>query len=157
MDKPVVRKANKKDIASINKLNFEMHNYLAKLVRIKLSKKELNKEKINESDLKKERYYVAIVGNKVVGFIAFGKKILEDEWHGKYLYLHEIAVTKKFRGKGIGKKLFQNALDYAKKNKLNIKADTFAKNKNTIKFNKKLGFKPLSINFILDLNKRLKI
>jgi ribosomal protein S18 acetylase RimI-like enzyme len=156
MDKIFIRKASITDIKSINELNFEMHNHLAKLLGLKFLKEELKSEEVNEKELKKENFYVAVIENKVRGFVAFSKK-LEDEWYGKYVYLYEIAITRTFQRKGIGKKLFEVVLNYANKKRLNIKIDTNVKNKKIITFYKKLGFKPLSTDFILDLNKRLKI
>jgi len=152
-----IRKARKSDIPSINELNFAMHNYLGKLVGVRFSEDELKEEKIAETDLSKEHYYVAVTGNRVVGYVVFSKKTLEDEWCGRYICLNEVAVAEPFRGKGIGERLVQVAVDCAKRNRLNITTGTHLKNRRGINFYKKLGFRPFSTKLILDLNRKLKL
>lgn len=55
---------------------------------------------------------VAEVENKVVGFKEF-----KIDKTAKRIYGESLAVSKKFQGKGIGKKLFETMEAYAKKNK----------------------------------------
>ena len=157
MSQIAIRKARKSDIPSINELNFAMHNYLGKLVGVRFSEDELKEEKIAETDLSKEHYYVAVTGNRVVGYVVFSKKTLEDEWCGRYICLNEVAVAEPFRGKGIGERLVQVAVDCAKRNRLNITTGTHLKNRRGINFYKKLGFRPFSTKLILDLNRKLKL
>jgi len=103
-----VRKARKSDIQSISGLTLEMHNYLAKLMGITFSVGELKHEEVDQSDLEKHNFYVAAIGEKVAGYVAFSKKILEDEWYGKYVHLYELAVAEAFRGMKIGQKARSN-------------------------------------------------
>lgn len=157
MPQIAIRKARKSDTQSINELNFAMHKYLGKLVGIQFSEDELNHEKIEETDLSRKHYYVAVTGNKVVGYVVFSKKTLEDEWCGRYLCLDEVAVAVPLRGKGIGERLVHVAVDYAKRNRLNVTTGTHMKNSRGINFYKKLGFRPFSTKLILDLNRKLKL
>ncbi|MBN1923220.1 MAG: GNAT family N-acetyltransferase [Nanoarchaeota archaeon] len=151
----VIRKAIKSDIPLLNKLDIDMHNYLGSQIGVKFTASD---ESYTEADFKKQNVYVAVVDNRMVGFITFSKKLLFDEFYGgKYVFLDDFAVDNNYRGKGVGKKLYKIVLDYAKKNKANIKVDTLVTNKKTIKLYKKLGFKPLETNFVLDVNKKLKI
>jgi len=152
-----IRKARKSDTPLINELNFAMHNYLGKLVGVRFSEDELEDEKISETDLGKKHYYVAVTGNKVVGYVVFSKKTLENEWCGRYMRLDEVAVAEPLRGKGIGQRLVRVAVDYAKRNGLNVTTGTRMKNKRGINFYKKLGFRPFSTQLILDLNRKLKL
>lgn len=156
MSRVIIRKADESDIETINELNLEMHNSLAESVGLRFSKEELE-EAIDKDDLPENNYHVAVVDEKVAGFVAFGKEIFEDEWYGKYVYLYEIDVSEDYRGRGIGSELFGIVLDYAEKNESNIRIGTIIKSEKTINFYKKLGFKPLKVDFIFDLNERLKL
>ncbi len=59
----------------------------------------------------------------------------------------------KFRGKGIGRKLTENFVNWCKKNKVEyITVTAFAKNKQAIDFYRKLGFR----DYELDLEMKVK-
>jgi predicted N-acetyltransferase YhbS len=120
---PKIRKAKPADIKAINKLSIEMHNHIGKLVGLRFSKQDLKHEMIDSKDLKKENYYVSVADKQVIGFISFSKP-KKDEWYGRHLDINGLSVAKKFRSKGIGKKLFDIVLKEAKKKKLNIKVNT---------------------------------
>jgi len=144
----IIRWANKKDIPAINSLTKEMHKLLGKLVGLRFSDKDLREEEVKISELKG----IIVAEHKddgVVGYISFDPKPSSDEWYGKHIYLNEIAVKKGFRGKGIGKELMNRFISICRRKKFNIKVDTLIKNKKTIEFYEKIGFKPLIINFIL--------
>lgn len=59
-------------------------------------------------------YYltVAEIDNNVVGIAIYFIKY--STWKGKGVYLDDIVVTEKMRGKGIGKLLFDHVLHFAK-------------------------------------------
>ena len=59
--------------------------------------------------------FVAEVDQKVVGFALY--YIRYSTWKGQRLYLEDILVTESFRGKGIGKLLFNRLIEEAKEKK----------------------------------------
>ena len=60
--------------------------------------------------------FVAEVEGKVVGFALY--YIRYSTWKGQRLYLEDILVNEPFRGKGIGKLLFDRLIEEAKEKKL---------------------------------------
>ncbi|MEM4181653.1 MAG: GNAT family N-acetyltransferase [Candidatus Pacearchaeota archaeon] len=84
--------------------------------------------------MKKEKVYVFSERKKIKGFIGF-------ELHGSYIYLKNIAVLSKYRGKGIGKHLLNFLENYAKKNKIGqIEMFVERKNNKMINFIEKRGY-----------------
>lgn len=79
---------------------------------------------------------------KIVGFLA-----LDGNWYSKKYNkvvgaIHEIFVDPAYFSKGVGKSLMEKAFEYFKQRHLNfIELWVGDKNKNAIKFYKKLGFK----------------
>ena len=136
------RKSIKEDIPYINDLFIEM---------IKTVNKRMKSEGITPyGDLEKgfeDGYldtfydnpnrviYVALDGNIIVGFIS----ICVEEG---YIYLDDYSVTYSYRGKGIGTKLLDLAVNYAKeKNIDDILTHVESSNKESIEFYKNRGFK----------------
>jgi len=142
-----IRWAKTQDIPRINSLTKEMHLYLGRMVGIRLSKKDLDDEEVNLSELKGILVAENLKSGEVIGYISFSPKPCYDEWYGKHIYLYELTVTRSFRGKGIGEQLMGRFVSLCDKRGLNIKADTFIKNKRTVAFNKKFGFKPFMVYF----------
>jgi ribosomal protein S18 acetylase RimI-like enzyme len=153
MENILIRQAKKQDIPIINSLTKEMHKFLGRMVGKEFSDKELKDEEIKVSELKGVLVAEDLTKKKVVGYISFSQKTEENEWYGKHLYLYEFGVTKEYRGKGIGEKLMNKVIQVCKKKNLNIKVDTLIKNKKTIEFYRKIGFKPYMIYFIKEINK----
>lgn len=81
--------------------------------------------------------FVALTEDKIVGVIFF---YLYDWDTGKKCYIEDLAVDRKFRRKGIAKKLIKNTEDFLIKN--NIKTITLTVNKkaNAFKLYKELNF-----------------
>lgn len=59
---------------------------------------------------------VAETANKVIGFALY--YIRYSTWKGQKMYLEDILVTNEWRGKGVGKLLFDNLVETAKEKKL---------------------------------------
>jgi ribosomal protein S18 acetylase RimI-like enzyme len=72
------------------------------------------------------------VDEKLVGSITIIEREKDYELRGFY-------IATKYQGKGIGKKLWELALDFAKEK--NITLDIYAHNTKTIEIYKKWGFK----------------
>ncbi len=150
--KIIVRKARVADLKAINDLTDAMHHYLAGLYRLELSAEELEEEHYDEDEL--ENTYVAEnIERGIVGCMSFSPS--RDEWTGPNYELEHIIVQKDYRGQGIARKLFDVLLKKAKREGVNITTGTLARNKRALKFYEKLGFKPLSVGLLLDLQKRI--
>lgn len=61
--------------------------------------------------------FVAEADEKVVGFALY--YIRYSTWKGARMYLEDILVTESYRGKGIGKLLFEKLISVAKEKKFN--------------------------------------
>lgn len=86
-----------------------------------------------ESDVSKEFGYVITVDNEVAVFVALifndepAYSSIEGAWltTGEFLVIHRIAVSEKFAGQGLVKKLFDYVEDFVKtQNVQSIKVDT---------------------------------
>ncbi|MFX1486382.1 MAG: GNAT family N-acetyltransferase [Promethearchaeota archaeon] len=146
-----VRKARVEDLDAINELTDIMHRHMANPYRLELSKEELEEEHFGEGEL--ENTYVAESAGNVFGYISFSKG--KNEWAGPYYEIEHIVVAEKHRRQRIGKGLFNIVLEKAKREKVNITAGTLAKNQGALRFYEELGFKPLSIGLLLDIQKRI--
>ncbi|WP_265427705.1 GNAT family N-acetyltransferase [Chryseobacterium sp. YIM B08800] len=86
-----------------------------------------------ESDVEKELGYVITVDNEVAVFVALifndepAYSSIEGAWltTGEFLVIHRIAVSEKFAGQGLVKKLFDYVEDFVRsQNVQSIKVDT---------------------------------
>lgn len=98
--------------------------------------------------------YVAEINGKVVGFALY--YIRYSTWKGSMLYLEDILVTKEWRGKGIGRMLFDQLIITAKEKQLKGMAwQVLDWNEDAIRFYKKYKGVKLDeswINCLLPLN-----
>jgi len=148
----IVRKARVEDLGAINDLTDAMHRYLAGLYGLELSAEELEEEHYEEDEL--EDVYVAEDGEgHIVGYMSFS--LGRDEWAGPHYELEHIVVHEDYRGLGIGRRLFEVLLERARREGVNITTGTLAKNQRALRFYEQLGFKPLGIRLLLDLQKRM--
>jgi ribosomal protein S18 acetylase RimI-like enzyme len=58
-------------------------------------------------------FFVAFYADKVIGFVS-AHAFWEDIFEGEMGEIHELAVDKRFQGKGVGKILLQKAIAYIK-------------------------------------------
>ena len=122
-----VRRAKLKDCKVVSELakSPELRDNLGKNVPLKY---------FNEIVKKNKLFLVAEENKKVVGFI-LGEFLL-----GRVVYIHLLGVNKAFRGRGIGRKLFENLKDEAKKKKsIYLFFFTQKQYKGSIKFRNSLG------------------
>ena len=82
--------------------------------------------------------FVAEADDRIVGFALY--YIRYSTWKGQRMFLEDILVTKKMRGKGIGKLLFERLVEEAKEKKFNgITWQVLDWNESAIDFYKKMG------------------
>jgi len=149
-----IRKAKKEDLKDINRIYIEATIDEVKIQFPKRSKqsviKELEKwEKVRLKDFRKEIdaenniWLVVEVNGKVIGF---ANADINKKKEGRFTMLY---LEKKFRGKGIGKKLTRKRLQWMKSKKAKkIEAGPYIKNKRSISNLKNFGFVPISIKMV---------
>ena len=98
--------------------------------------------------------FVAEVGNKIVGFALY--YIRYSTWKGQRMYLEDILVNEPWRGKGVGKLLFDQLIEEAKEKQLSgMMWQVLEWNEPAINFYKKykgVNFDPEWVNGSLMLN-----
>jgi GNAT superfamily N-acetyltransferase len=83
-------------------------------------------------------FHVAEIKNKIVGIAIYFIKY--STWKGKGIYLDDLIVTSEYRGKGIGKKLFDQVIEEARKiNAKQLHWQVLDWNTPAIEFYKKYG------------------
>jgi GNAT superfamily N-acetyltransferase len=111
MEGTTIRTATPKDMQAVNNLIHELAVYE------KASEQHINTtEQLIEDGFGPNKVFdciVAELNGKVVGFALFYTSY--STWKGKCLYLEDFLVTEKLRGKGIGKLLFDEVYQIAKK------------------------------------------
>ena len=134
-----IRDAVKKDMLQVHNL----------IVELAVFEKESDEVDINSKDLETMGFenktplfkcFVAEFENKIIGAAIIYNRF--STWKGKTLHLEDLIVTKKMRGKGIGSKLFDNVILYAKKlGAKRISWNVIDWNKNAIDFYENRGAK----------------
>lgn len=105
----IIRSGEKEDMDSVLNLIKELAAF----------EREPNAVKITSDDLIKNGFtknpsfytYVAEYNGTVVGMALFYDRF--STWEGPSIHLEDLIVTKKFRGKGIGKDLYDKVLSFA--------------------------------------------
>ena len=107
----IIRKGKKSDLPSILTLIRELALFE------KAPEEVTNTVEDMEADGFGERpafeFYVSEIGSEIVGMALYFIKY--STWKGKGIYLDDLIVTEKHRGKGIGKKLLDRVILEAKK------------------------------------------
>lgn len=105
----IIRHGKPEDIPSVFELIKELAVYEKALDQV-----ETSVEKLTEDAFGAEPLYgliVAEANHAIVGISIYYYRY--STWKGKRLYLEDILVTETFRGKGIGRKLFEATARYA--------------------------------------------
>lgn len=155
----IIRKAKRRDLEDILRLNFDLfkkeYKEYDKSLNLKWTYgmgKKYFKDRITKND-----GFVEVVENngKIIGYMCGGTvERLFYRKKAKYVELENMLIDKKFRGKGIGKKLTKDFINWCKKNKVNfIFVTAFAKNEPTLNFYRKLGFKDYNLTLEMKLIK----
>ena len=110
-----IRKGKKKDLPLILELIKELAEYENSLNQVSITLEELEDDGFNS----KPYYYflVAEKDNKIIGMSFYF--IRYSTWKGKFLFLEDFIVRKKYRRSGVGLALFNATIKVCQKLKLN--------------------------------------
>ncbi len=147
-----IRRVEEKDFSKVEELLKEVKTLHRNLRPDIFSPKETkySKEEIKEIMNSENRgIFVAVNENdEVVGYTIYEIHIPTSDQlvHNKTLYIDDLCIDSKCRGNGIGTKLYENALKYAKEiNCYNLTLNVWYDNKNALNFYKKIGLTPQKI------------
>ena len=107
----LIRKGTKQDLHSVLGLIHELALFEKAPEQVTNTVNDMEEDGFGKNSV--FDFYVAELNNKIVGIAVYFIKY--STWKGKGLYLDDLFVTEKFRGKGIGKKLFDIVIEEAKK------------------------------------------
>ncbi len=146
MSELTIRRAELKDIPTIDKLLLEVHKVHSD-VRPDLFK--VGARKYTDEQLKdiitndKTPVFVADDNGTVVGYaFCIHKQFINDNnmTDIKTLYIDDLCVDENCRGKHVGTKLYEYVLNYAKENNYyNVTLNVWAANTNALAFYQKIG------------------
>lgn len=139
-----IRKCNKSNMKDIYNLICELKN------------KEFDYAKFETAftskiEDEKNYYIIGIEESNVIGFLSL---VIDYQLHHaeKVATIEELIVSSKYRSNGIGKKLLENAIDYAKNNNCEvIELTSGFSRERAHKFYEKNGFTKGSYKFKMDL------
>lgn len=107
-------------------------------------------------DSSKTPIFVAVEGDKVVGYGFCQVKIYDHDpviADHTEIYIDDLCVDEHCRGQGIGKKLYQEILRYAKMRRADsVTLNVWCCNENAMKFYEALGFQPQKIGMETKVN-----
>jgi GNAT superfamily N-acetyltransferase len=112
MDEVLIRKAVPEDCAAMLELVKELADYEKALHEVTLTLEDFIEDGFGKSPV--WGAFVAELDGKIVGISLYYDRY--STWKGRRLYLEDLVVTEKLRGKQIGKKLFEATLEYGKSN-----------------------------------------
>lgn len=139
-----IRKCQESDVMEVYNLICELKNE-----EFDYSKFEIAfKEKMADE---KNYYILGLENNSVIGFLSL---VVDYQLHhtAKVATIEELIVSLKYRSKGMGKALINNAIDYAKSKDCDVVELTSGfSRKQAHKFYEKNGFKKNSYKFKMKL------
>ncbi|MDQ0067319.1 GNAT family N-acetyltransferase [Chryseobacterium lathyri] len=112
MSEVVIRKAVQEDCAAMLELIRELAEYEKALHEVTITLDEFTEDGFGKSPV--WGAFVAELNNKIVGISLYYDRF--STWKGRRLYLEDLVVTEKMRGRQIGKLLFDATLEYGKSN-----------------------------------------
>lgn len=146
MSELTIRKADLKDIPTIDKLLLEVHKVHsdARPDLFKVGARKYTDEQLKEIITNdKTPVFVADDDGTVVGYaFCIHKQFINDNnmTDIKTLYIDDLCVDENCRGKHVGTKLYEYVLNYAKENNYyNVTLNVWAANTNALAFYQKIG------------------
>jgi GNAT superfamily N-acetyltransferase len=109
-----IRKGNKRDLPEVLRHIRELAAYERAPDEVTVTLKELEQDGFGKSPL--FEFFVAELDGKVCGMALYYVKF--STWKGKCFFLEDIIVEEKFRGHGIGKRLFEAVIAETKRRKM---------------------------------------
>ena len=106
----IIRKGKKEDLAQVLALIKELAHYEHAPDAVTNTIEDMENDGFGSRPIY-ELIVAEYIGN-IVGLAIFFIKY--STWKGKGIYLDDIIVTQNFRGKGIGKKLFEAVIKFSK-------------------------------------------
>jgi len=158
----IFRKAKIKDLKDIQRLNFELfkkeYKEFDRTLNLNWTRSEKGKKYFKEKIIGNDNFVEVIEwNNKIIGYICGHIKKKEGEEFrisAKYAELDNMLIEREYRRKGLGTKLTNDFKSWCRQNKVDyIWVMASAKNKPSIKFYKKSGFKEYTLWLDLKINK----
>ena len=136
MENVIIRKAEKEDCKRLMELVHELAVFEKAPQEMTVTLEHLAESGFNESPV--WWAFVAEINGMVEACALY--YIRYSTWKGKRMYLEDILVSEEFRGKGIGRLLFEKLLEEAKEKNLNgVVWQVLDWNEPAINFYKKFG------------------
>jgi GNAT superfamily N-acetyltransferase len=107
----IIRKGEKKDMASVLNLIRELAAYEKEPDAVQVTVDDLIKYGFKENP--EFNIFVAEIEGTIQGMALFYNRF--STWDGPSLHLEDLIVTKKYRGEGIGKALYDKVLEFGLK------------------------------------------
>ncbi len=142
----IIRKANQEDYQQVDEIFQDINSFHAKIhpeIKEKFADEHLDKNYFND-EIKDDKttFLIAEVNKKVAGFLV-GICKTTKEGENLIFFISKLAISKDFRGVGIGSKLMNNAEKTAKeKGCQRIELGVYENNLSAQEFYQHLGFKP---------------
>lgn len=115
MSDVIIRKAVQEDCAPMLELIKELADYEKALHEVTLTLEQFIEDGFGSSPV--WGAFVAEYNSEIVGISLYYDRY--STWKGRRLYLEDLVVTEKLRGKQIGKKLFEATMGHGKSNHYN--------------------------------------
>ncbi len=110
MSNPIIRTANEEDCEAMLKLVKELAIFEKAPDEVTVTLEAFIAAGFGEEPV--WGAFLAEVDGKIVGMSLY--YVRYSTWKGKRLYLEDLIVTEEFRGKGLGKILFDKTIEYGK-------------------------------------------
>ncbi len=129
----IIRRATEKDVDELYAMICEFASFANKLDSVKITKREL----LEEKDLF-TCFLAETVQDEIAGYILFFPTF--HTWTGKAVYLEDLYVREDYRRLGVGNRLINTAIDYAKEcNCTKVRWQVYEWNKDAIALYEKIG------------------
>ena len=112
MSEVIIRKAVQEDCAPMLELIKELADYEKALHEVTLTLEQFIDDGFGKSPV--WGAFVAEFNGEIVGISLYYDRY--STWKGRRLYLEDLVVTERLRGKQIGKNLFEATMEYGKSN-----------------------------------------